>query len=66
MATFFNGAARAALPASISGRPGAAWFQRGTAEVAFDFTIEDGIVHRIDFRASLTYSPRSSHAEWHT
>lgn len=51
VATMFDGAARAALPVFLAGRPGAAWFHRGEARVAFDFTITDGAVHRIDFRA---------------
>ncbi|GAB3294160.1 sigma-70 family RNA polymerase sigma factor [Epidermidibacterium keratini] len=51
VAGFFNGAAASALPVFVAGRPGAAWFDRGTARVAFDFTVEDGVVRRIDFRA---------------
>ena len=51
VATFFNGAASAALPAFIDDRPGAAWFHRGEARVAFDFTINGGQVQRITFRA---------------
>jgi RNA polymerase sigma factor (sigma-70 family) len=51
VAGFFNGAARAALPAFIDGRAGAAWFQQGQAKVAFDFTIVDGRVASIVFRA---------------
>ena len=51
VATMFNGAAKAALPVFIGGRPGAAWFHRGQARVAFDFAVEDGLVRRIDFRA---------------
>lgn len=51
VATFFNGAAASALPTFVGGRPGAAWFDRGVARVAFDFTVEDGRVRRIDFRA---------------
>ncbi len=51
VATFFNGAAAAALPVLIDDRPGAAWFHRGEARVAFDFTVVDGLVRRIDFRA---------------
>lgn len=51
VATFFNGAAAAALPVFIGDRPGAAWFDRGQARVAFDFTVVDGVVCRIDFRA---------------
>ena len=51
VARFFDGAARAALPAFVEDRPGAAWMQRGTARVAFDFTVVDGRVTRIEFRA---------------
>jgi RNA polymerase sigma-70 factor (ECF subfamily) len=47
----FNGAAQSALPVFVGERPGAAWFLRGEAKVAFDFTIVDGQVARIDFRA---------------
>lgn len=51
VATFFNGAAASALPVFVGDRPGAAWFDRGTPRVAFDFVVTDGLVHRIDFRA---------------
>jgi len=51
VATFFNGAAAAALPAFVDDRPGAAWFHRGEARVAFDFTVVDGRVQGIVFRA---------------
>ncbi len=51
VATMFNGAAKAALPVFIGDRPGAAWFHRGQARVAFDVAVEDGVVRRIDFRA---------------
>lgn len=51
VANFFNGAAASALPVLVAGRPGAAWFERGTARVAFDFTVENGRVTRIEFRA---------------
>ncbi|MGV8964950.1 MAG: sigma-70 family RNA polymerase sigma factor [Cellulomonas sp.] len=51
VAAFFNGGAAAALSVFIGERPGAAWFHRGQARVAFDFTIVDGLVERIDFRA---------------
>jgi len=54
VATTFNGAAKAALPVFIGDRPGAAWFHRGQARVAFDFAVEDGVVRRIDFRADPT------------
>lgn len=51
IATMFNGAAKAALPVLIENRPGAAWFHRGEPRVAFDFTVIDGAVQRIEFRA---------------
>ena len=51
VATMFNGAAKAALPVFVADRPAAAWFHRGEARVVFDFTITDGFVSRIDFRA---------------
>ena len=51
VAEMFNGAAQSALPVFVGERPGAAWFLRGEAKVAFDFTITDGRVARIDFRA---------------
>lgn len=51
VAEFFNGAAAAALPVHVDDRPGAAWFDRGAARVAFDFLVADGVVRRIDFRA---------------
>ncbi len=54
VAAFFNGAAKAALPAFIDGRPGAAWFHRSEARVAFDFTIKNGVVAVITFRAEPT------------
>ncbi|AKT52826.1 sigma factor [Arsenicicoccus sp. oral taxon 190] len=52
VAAMFDGAAKAALPTMLEGRPGAAWFHRGEARVAFDFTVVDGRVQRIDFRAA--------------
>ncbi|MET3861140.1 RNA polymerase sigma factor (sigma-70 family) [Dietzia sp. 2505] len=51
VAEFFNGAAASALPVFVHGRPGAAWFDRGVARVAFDFRVSGGLVTRIDFRA---------------
>lgn len=54
VAAFFNGAAASALPVFVGERPGAAWFDRGTARVAFDFTVELGRVRRIEFRADPT------------
>ena len=52
IATFFNGSAQAALPVFVEDRPGTAWFHRGAAKVVFDFTIEDGMVRAITFRAA--------------
>lgn len=52
LATFFNGSARAAVPVFAGDRPGAAWFLRGEAKVLFDFTVADGLVRGITFRAA--------------
>ena len=60
VAAFFDGAARAALPVLVDGRPSAAWYDRGTARVLFDFTVVDGLVQRIDFRADPTVLARTS------
>ncbi len=51
VADFFNGSARAALAASVDGRPVAAWYHRGAARVVFDFDIAGGRVRAITFRA---------------
>ncbi len=51
VAAFFNGAATAALSVFVADRPGVAWFDRGQAKVVFAFTLQDGQVQRIDFRA---------------
>ncbi|QDQ97827.1 sigma-70 family RNA polymerase sigma factor [Tomitella fengzijianii] len=51
VAAMFDGAAQSALPVFIDGRPGAAWFLRGRPRVAFDFTVTDGRVRSIEFRA---------------
>lgn len=51
VAEFFNGSAHAALPVYVGERPGAAWFHRGAAKVLFDFTVVDGRVTAITFRA---------------
>lgn len=51
VATFFNGSAHAALAVYVDQRPGAAWFHRGEPRVLFDFTIADGVIDRITFRA---------------
>ena len=52
VARFFNGSARAALPVFVGDRPGTAWFHQGTARVVFDFTVDDGLVRAITFRAA--------------
>lgn len=51
IAEFFNGAAHAALAVYFGDQPGAAWYDRGTARVLFDFTVADGRVAAIVFRA---------------
>ena len=51
VATFFNGSAHAALPVLVGSRPAAAWFHRGEAKVLFDFTVVDGLIGHITFRA---------------
>ncbi|MFC8503845.1 sigma-70 family RNA polymerase sigma factor [Pedococcus sp. NPDC057267] len=51
VATFFNGSAKSALPVLVDDRPGAAWYLRGEAKVLFDFTLADGLVTAITFRA---------------
>ncbi len=52
VAEFFNGSAKAALPVFVGDRPGAAWFHLGAAKVVFDFTVADGLVRTITFRAA--------------
>lgn len=52
VATFFNGSARAALPIFVGDRPGSAWFHQGAAKVVFDFTVHNGLVRSITFRAA--------------
>lgn len=51
VARLFSGGARAAFPVLVEDRPGAAWFHRGEAKVVFDFTVTDGVVRSIRFRA---------------
>ncbi len=58
VATFFNGAAHAALAVMVDDRPGSAWFHRGQAMVLFDFTIVGGVVQSIVFRAEPTLLSR--------
>ena len=50
--SFFNGSAQSALPVFVEDRPGSAWFHLGAAKVAFDFTVRDGLVQAITFRAA--------------
>jgi RNA polymerase sigma factor (sigma-70 family) len=52
VAAFFDGSAQSALPVYVDDRPGSAWFLRGEAKVVFDFTVEDGRVRGIIFRAA--------------
>ncbi|MBK8470370.1 MAG: sigma-70 family RNA polymerase sigma factor [Candidatus Phosphoribacter sp.] len=52
VAAFFNGSAKATLPVFVGDRPGTAWFHLGAAKVVFDFTIGDGLVRAITFRAA--------------
>ncbi len=52
VAAFFNGSAHAALPVFVEDRPGTAWFLKGAAQVVFDFTVRDGLVQAITFRAA--------------
>ena len=52
VATFFNGSAQSALPVFVGDRPGTAWYHLGAAKVVFDFTVRDGLVRAITFRAS--------------
>ena len=52
VAAFFNGSAKAALPVFVGDRPAAAWFHLGAAKVVFDFTVKDGLVRAITFRAA--------------
>src|SRR5699024_4081500 len=51
VASFFNGAAHAALPVCTAALSGSAWYVRGTAGFLFDLTVVVGLVTRIDFRA---------------
>lgn len=52
VATFFNGSAHSALAVHVGDRPASAWFHRGEAKVVFDFTVADGQVRAIVFRAA--------------
>jgi RNA polymerase sigma factor (sigma-70 family) len=48
VATRFSGGAQAARLALLDGCAGLVWAQGGTPKVAFDFTLVDGLVTRID------------------
>jgi RNA polymerase sigma-70 factor (ECF subfamily) len=52
VAAFFTGSAKAALAVFVGDRPGSAWFHLGAAKVVFDFTVTDGLVAAITFRAA--------------
>jgi len=52
VAAFFDGSARSALPVLVGDRPGHAWYHLGEARVVFDFTVADGQVQAITFRAA--------------
>jgi hypothetical protein len=52
VATFFNGSAQSALAVFVGDRPGTAWFHLGVAKVVFDFTVVDGLVRAVTFRAA--------------
>jgi len=49
---FFNGAAKSAFPVHVEDRPGAAWIHDGEPKDTVDFTIDRGMVKRIDLRAN--------------
>ena len=63
VAEFFNGSAHAALPVYADQRPAFAWFNRGRAMVLFDFTVQDGRVSRIVFRAQADLLDRVQRRE---
>jgi RNA polymerase sigma factor (sigma-70 family) len=52
VAAFFNGSAQSALPVFVGDRPASAWFHLGAAKVVFDFTLDEGRVRAITFRAA--------------
>ena len=51
VAEFLSGRARAARLVLVDGTPGAVWSLRGTRQVVFAFTVEDGVVTAIDLLA---------------
>jgi RNA polymerase sigma factor (sigma-70 family) len=52
VARFLSGRARAARLVLVDGVPGAVWSLRGTPQVVFAFTVEDGVVTAIDLLAA--------------
>lgn len=65
IAEFFDGGAHAALAVFVDGRPGSAWFHRGEAKVLFDFTVVDGVVSAITFRADPDVLERVERRDGH-
>jgi len=55
VATFFNGKARGARLVTIDGDPGAVWAQGHTINVAFDFTVVNDRIVRIEFIGSRDF-----------
>ena len=51
VARFLSGRARAARLVLVDGTPGAVWSLRGTPQVVFAFTVEDGVVTAIELLA---------------
>src|SRR4051794_12984052 len=51
VAQFLSGRARAARLVLVDGEPGAVWSLRGTPQVVFAFTVEDGVVTAVDLLA---------------
>ena len=51
VAAVFSGRARAARLALIDGAPGLVWSQGGTTKVAFDFSMDDGLITKIEMIA---------------
>ncbi len=51
VAETFRGRARAARPGSLDGFAAAVWSVRGTPQVVFGFTVEDGLVREIELLA---------------
>jgi RNA polymerase sigma factor (sigma-70 family) len=51
VAQFLSGRARAARLMLVDGAPGAVWSLRGTPQVVFAFTVEDGVVTAVDLLA---------------